>query len=316
MYTIKRVAELTGIGLSTLRAWERRYGVVTPQRSEGQYRLYTDADVRTIAIMASLVSDGWSASAAAAETLQRVSGGVERFRAEGSGPGSATTEGLAELICAGDELDAPRVAAILRSGLDPARGSFESLASSWLLPALVGIGEAWADGRLSVAGEHLVSYSVQRHLAGAYEAASGRATGSAVVLGLPPGSRHELGLLAFAVAARRAGMATAYVGADLPAEEWESAVRKRGAQAVVMAVPRLTDVVVAQEVVDRLRAAFPELVIAMGGRYQDHVEHVTELGHDLAASVALLESELARARRAPARRALRGTSMERDQHQG
>jgi DNA-binding transcriptional MerR regulator len=304
MYTIKRVAELTGVGLSTLRAWERRYGVVSPQRSEGRYRLYTDADVRTIAIMASLVSDGWSASEAAAETLQRVSGSVEHPAADAGGADRGTTEGLAELIRAADSLDAPQVAAILRSGLDPAKGSFESLASSWLLPALVGVGEAWADGRLSVAGEHLVSYSVQRRLAAAYETASGSAAGAAVVIGLPPGSRHELGLLAFAVAARRAGMATAYVGADLPAQEWESAVRKRGAQAAVLAVPRLTDVVVAQGVVDRLRASTPELVIGMGGRYQDHVEHVTVLGHDLAASVALLEAELARARRAPARRAL------------
>lgn len=316
MYTIKRVAELTGIGLSTLRAWERRYGVVTPQRSEGRYRLYTDADIRTIAIMASLVSDGWSASEAAAETLQRVSGGVERFAADGAPSGDGPTEGLAELIKAADSLDGPQVAAILRNGLDPAKGSFETLASSWLLPALVGVGEAWADGRLSIAGEHLVSYSVQRRLAAAYEAASGHATGPSVVIGLPPGSRHELGLLAFAVAARRAGMATAYVGADLPSEEWESAVRKRGAQAVVMATPRLTDVVVAQAVVDRLRAAHPELVIGMGGRYQDHVEHVTELGHDLATSVALLESELARARRASARRARPGAQESSDQHQG
>ena len=316
MYTIKRVAELTGIGLSTLRAWERRYGVVSPQRSEGRYRLYTDADVRTIAIMASLVNDGWSASEAAAETLQRVSGDIERLASDGARSGDGATEGLAELISAADSLDAPQVAAILRRGLDPAKGSFESLASSWLMPMLVGVGEAWADGRLSVAGEHLVSYSVQRRLAGAYEAASASATGPAVVIGLPPGSRHELGLLAFAVAARRAGLSTAYVGADLPGDDWESAVRKRGAHAVVLAVPRLTDVVIAQGVVDRLRSASPELVIGMGGRYQDHVEHVTVLGHDLAAAVAVLTSELARARRGSTRRARSGTEQSSGQHQG
>lgn len=303
MYTIKRVAELTGIGLSTLRAWERRYGVVSPQRSDGHYRLYTDADVRTLAIMASLVNDGWSASEAAAETLQRVGGGVDR-RAPGGGPAAdALAEGLSELVRAADHLDAAEVAAILQRGLDPANGTFEEVASNWLLPTLIGVGEAWADGRLSVAGEHLVSYSVQRRLAGAYEAASGRTTGPVVVIGLPPGARHELGVLAFAVAARQAGLSTAYVGADLPGDDWATAIQGRGAHAAVLAAPRRTDVVEAQAVVDRLRASSPGLVIGMGGRHQDELRHVTHLGHDLAAGVALLGSELARARRGSARRA-------------
>src|SRR3954466_3128887 len=72
MYTIKRAAELTGISVATLRAWERRYGVVHPQRSDGGYRLYGPDDVRALAIMNSLVNEGWSAREAAAETLNRL----------------------------------------------------------------------------------------------------------------------------------------------------------------------------------------------------------------------------------------------------
>src|SRR3954471_3267106 len=81
MYTIKRAAELTGISVATLRAWERRYGVVSPQRSDGGYRLYGPEDVRALAIMNSLVNEGWSAREAAAETprglASRDSGGRE-----------------------------------------------------------------------------------------------------------------------------------------------------------------------------------------------------------------------------------------------
>ena len=73
MYTIKRAAELTGISVATLRAWERRYGVVSPQRSDSGYRLYGPDDVRTLAIMNSLVNEGWSAREAAAETISRLS---------------------------------------------------------------------------------------------------------------------------------------------------------------------------------------------------------------------------------------------------
>jgi methanogenic corrinoid protein MtbC1 len=294
MHTIKRAAELTGIGPSTLRAWERRYGVISPERSSGRYRLYSAADLRALAIMASLVHDGWSASEAAAETLSRISaevpGGPAPRRAEPQPPG------LEELVAAAGRLDSARVAAVLDRGLR--RQGLERALDGWLMPTLEAVGDAWADGRVSVAGEHLVSYAVQRRLAGAYERASGRAVGPAVVLGLPPGAHHELGMLAFAVLARRAGLSTAYVGADLPAQDWEAAVVSRRAAAVVVAVPRLADVVPAEEIIHRLARVDSRLVIGIGGRYQEGVGAGSlALGHDLAAGAAVLASRLAQQRR-------------------
>ena len=60
MYTVKHAAELTGIPADTLRMWERRYGVVTPDRSESGYRLYDDAALRRLQAMHTLVDSGWS----------------------------------------------------------------------------------------------------------------------------------------------------------------------------------------------------------------------------------------------------------------
>ena len=105
------------------------------------------------------------------------------------------------------------------------RGSFEHVVEDLLFPALERLGDAWASGEVSVAGEHLASHAVQRRLApgiGGRRARSGvRRRG--VVVGLPPGGRHELGALAFAVAARRAGIAVTYLGPDLPADDWVTA---------------------------------------------------------------------------------------------
>ncbi|WP_353507478.1 MerR family transcriptional regulator [Intrasporangium sp.] len=296
MYTIKKAAELTGISLSTLRAWERRYGVVSPARSDGRYRLYSDADLRALGIMASLVNEGWSAREAAAETKARVSGPVSRPTAE---PQAEVAEpralpGLDRLIDAVQRLDPAAASDVLDDAF--ARAGFERVVDDWLMPALVGIGDAWADGRISVAGEHLLSYTVQRRLAAAYEAAGGRANGPVVMLGLPTGARHELGILAFAVAARRAGFTTAYVGADLPHDDWELAVRVRDAAAVVLAVPRPADVAPARQLSERLRASRPELVVFVGGCYQDEVAgDALPLGHGIAAAVERMESHLASA---------------------
>ena len=242
MHTIKRAAELTGISVATLRAWERRYGVVSPQRSDGGYRLYGPDDVRALAIMNSLVNEGWSAREAAAETLNRLasrdsgersrSGTVSTLRPPGAGIQSEDAEAL---IRAAERLDSASASAVLDARF--ALGTFEHVIDDWLMPTLKRVGDEWANGRLTVAGEHLVAYAVQRRLAAAYEAASTRAEGPPLIIGLPPGARHELGLLAFAVAARRVGFSTAYVGADLPAEDWLRAISPT---ATVIEWPRCT----------------------------------------------------------------------------
>ena len=303
MYTIKRAAELTGISVATLRAWERRYGVVSPKRSDGGYRLYGPEDVRALAIMNSLVTDGWSAREAAAETLRRLaapepagragagrSARVSPIRPHGPSRGPQSEDAEAFLRAA-ERLDAASATAVLDARF--ALGTFEHVVDDWLMPTLRLVGEAWAHGRLTVAGEHLVSYAVQRRLAAAYEAASGRNDGPGLLIGLPTGARHELGLLAFAVAARRAGFATAYVGADLPAEEWVRAVELRHASGIVMAVPRTDDINAAHAIVDAVHARHPEVVIGLGGSEQEAIaDGVVHLGHSITVAVGEMTRHL------------------------
>ena len=301
MYTIKRAAEVTGISVATLRAWERRYGVVSPQRSDGGYRLYGPDEVRTLAVMNSLVNEGWSAREAAAETISRLS---SRDPGEGGRNGGASTlrppsggiqsEDAEALIRAAERLDSASASAVLDARF--ALGTFEHVIDDWLMPTLRRVGEEWAHGRLTVAGEHLVAYAVQRRLAAAYEAASSRADGPALIIGLPPGARHELGLLAFAVAARRVGFSTVYVGADLPVADWLTAVEARSAVGIVLAVPRLEDIVPAQKSVDARRPERPQLVVGLGGSQQDAVEGGIHLGHSITVAVG----EMVRRLRVPA----------------
>lgn len=307
MYTIKRAAELTGISVATLRAWERRYGVVSPQRSDGGYRLYGPEDVRALAIMNSLVNEGWSAREAAAETLRRLSArdpsGREpsfgRDSRDGRGsrvaplrPGARyQSEDAEAFVRAAERLDSASATAVLDARF--ALGTFEHVVDDWLMPTLKLVGEEWAHGRLTVAGEHLVSYAVQRRLAAAYEAASGRIDGPTLLVGLPPGSRHELGLLAFAVAARRAGFATVYVGADLPAEDWVRAIEARRAAGMVMAVPRDIDITAAQDIVDTVARTHPEVVIGLGGSQQNEISgQCVHLGHSITVAVGEMTRRL------------------------
>jgi DNA-binding transcriptional MerR regulator/methylmalonyl-CoA mutase cobalamin-binding subunit len=276
MHTVKRAAELTGVAPDTLRAWERRYGVVEPQRSEGGYRLYDDQALRRLAAMKALVDAGWSTAQAARRVLDDVASD------DGATVPLARTVGdVDSLARVGRDLDGVALEAALDDGF--AAGSFEQVADGWLMPALYRLGSAWRTGEVGVAGEHFVSAAVQRRLAALFDAASRGASGPVAVVGLARGSRHELGVLAFAVALRRAGLDVVYVGGDLPPEAWVATVRSRGATMAVIGVPAVEDVPAVRETVAALRQGCPDVVVSVGGGHQDAVADGAELlGHRLA----------------------------------
>ncbi|HEY3407606.1 MAG TPA: MerR family transcriptional regulator, partial [Propionicimonas sp.] len=67
MHTVRWVSQQLGLAPGTLRAWEQRYGIVHPTRSEGGYRLYDDNDLDTLQAMADLVAGGMQPAQAADE---------------------------------------------------------------------------------------------------------------------------------------------------------------------------------------------------------------------------------------------------------
>ncbi|HET7026378.1 MAG TPA: MerR family transcriptional regulator, partial [Candidatus Limnocylindrales bacterium] len=287
MYTIAEAARRAGVSAPLLRAWERRYGIVAPERTTHGYRLYGDEDIARLRATRALVDDGWSPSAAAARIL-----------ADGIPPEAAATEApparddalVDAFLAAAARFDQPGLGRVLDEMF--ARGTFERVMADLVDPALVALGEAWADGRIGVAAEHAASHMVLRRLAAAYEAAGAPSAASGrVLVGLPPGSRHELGALAFATAARRAGLAVLYLGPDLPVDDWVRAAgapRDRDrARAAVIGVVSASDRPAADAVADALRTARPDLVVAVGGAAALARAGVTRLPDPLPEAVAV-----------------------------
>lgn len=262
--TIKAAATQTGVPEATLRAWERRYAVVTPVRTAAGYRLYDEDALRALRQMHRMVTAGWSPCQAAAEVRRRREDGpVEPDLDATDGADARPGRWAADLVVAASGLDARRVDALLDEAF--AAGSVERVVQRWLLPALRSLGQAWADDEVSIAGEHLVSHAVLRRLSAAFEAAGSAVSGPRVVVGLPAGARHELGALAFAVLARRAGADVLYLGPDLLAPEWVQALTRHGATTAVVVVPRVADAAAAMQVVRAVRTARPEVRVRSGG---------------------------------------------------
>ena len=287
MYTVKHAAALTGIPADTLRMWERRYGVVAPIRSEGGYRLYDDAAISRLTAMRALVSAGWSAREAAEQVASGTTLGPIDAQVDGPVAGSGDLDLLVRLA---RDLDG----ATLSRSLDEvfARTDFESFADDWLMPALLSLGRAWQRGEVSVAGEHFVSAGVHRRLATALDAVPLRSGAPKVLVGLARGSRHELGVLAFAVALARAGLDVVYVGGDLPPDSWVVAATTQQPNAVVIGVPAAEDVPAVRDTVAALMAARPGLPVLIGGGHQERVGVGEPLGHSLGAAAVAVTRRL------------------------
>ncbi|HXH77728.1 MerR family transcriptional regulator [Nocardioides sp.] len=265
MYTIKQASRLSGVPVASLRAWERRYGIVTPQRNEAGYRLYGESDLAALSSMRALVESGWSP----ADAAEAVRNGTAPAAPEivdpvviSPAPPHAVIY-MQRFLTAAAQMDMAGIEESLNGGF--ALGSFEHVVDSWLFPTLEALGEGWMRGEIDVAGEHAASYAVHRRLSAAFDAAGSRSRGPSVVVGLPSGSQHDLGALAFATAIRRRGLDVLYLGANVPVSSWEAAVHSRGAKAAVLSVVTPEDRPSAIAVAERLLSLIPPPAVCSGG---------------------------------------------------
>jgi DNA-binding transcriptional MerR regulator/methylmalonyl-CoA mutase cobalamin-binding subunit len=270
MYTIKEAAARAGVSVPLLRAWERRYGVVQPARTAAGYRLYDEASIERVRAMCRLVDAGWTPSQAAKQIeAEGIPADMDVSTVAGTDRRPVPTEidggrdVSADFVAAAAALDERRIETFLDDLF--AGGSFERVVDDHLMPALRALGDAWAAGTLSVGAEHAASHAVLRRLSASFEAAGRASDARPVLVGLPPGSRHEIAALAFATAARRRGLAVVYLGADVPRESWIEAARTTKARAVVIGIPTATDRTPAEDVARATTQVDKGLLVAIGG---------------------------------------------------
>ena len=291
MYTIKEAAARTGLTVPVIRAWERRYGVVRPERTPAGYRIYDETAIARLVAMRRLVTEeGWQPRQAAQRVLDPdadlaalgghppaarpgpavLPGGQDPAVPDGdTGPlvGAGAADLAASLVVAfvgaAKDLDVPAMERILDEGFAAQR--FELAVEGVVSPALRVIGRAWAEGGIDVGAEHAASETIRRRLARFFDAAGFGDRVPQVIVGLPPGGHHEIGAFAFAVAARRGGLDVLYLGADVPLESWRRTARETSAPVVVLGVVTPSDVSSAGEVVAALQRLTRPPLCLVGG---------------------------------------------------
>jgi DNA-binding transcriptional MerR regulator len=219
-----RVGELArriGVSPETLRAWERRYGVLRPTRTAGGYRVYGAADAARAERMRTLIDAGWAASQAARSIAPA---GLEDVGIE------IVAERLEAALL---DLDAETSSALLDHVF--AAHSLAEVLDAVVLPVLRAVGDGWELGRVSIAQEHFAADLLGgrlRALSHGWDAG----TGPRAVLACPSGERHDLGLLSCGLALREHGWRITYLGADTPGVALEDAVDRVRPDALVIGV--------------------------------------------------------------------------------
>jgi DNA-binding transcriptional MerR regulator len=212
-----------GVSPELLRAWERRYGLLRPVRTEGGFRLYTDDDAERVERMKRALVEGFSAAEAASRALAL---------ADAGSTGGALDGAQERLVAAAHAYDEATVHAVLDEAL--ARFSLETVLRDLVLPVLREIGEEWQQGALEVAQEHFASNLLRERLL-ALARLWGRGGGPLAILACAPGERHDIGLIAFGLVLRSHGWRILFLGSDTPIATLRRAVETTDAHLVVVA---------------------------------------------------------------------------------
>jgi MerR family transcriptional regulator, light-induced transcriptional regulator len=191
------------VGPALLRAWERRYGLLDPARTDGGLRLYGPEDERRVRAMQAGLRRGLSAAEAAREA------------ASGAGGVQETGLSMAPLAAALDAMDAEEAHLLLDRLF--ATFTLETVLSEVILPYLHELGERWSRGEASVTQEHFASNLIRGRLM-SLARSWGNGGGPLAVLACAPGEQHDLPLVAFGLALRGRGWRIAFLGADTPVE--------------------------------------------------------------------------------------------------
>lgn len=229
MFSIKAVSEATGLGVETLRAWERRYGVVVPARDSSGRRSYSADDVIRLRRLREATDRGHPIGRLAGLTdseLGRLLGDSGRDQTAG-----VLLERILRAVQASRIDECEQALLIAVATLPPRR-----LMHDVLSPLLQAVGERWRKGELSIAQEHIVTAMVRRHVALLLQTFNSCASRPGIVFATLPGERHELGLLMAATTCASQGYKAHYLGPDLPPKEIASFASSTRSSVVALSI--------------------------------------------------------------------------------
>jgi methanogenic corrinoid protein MtbC1 len=214
LYNTKAVAQETGVPADTFRAWERRYGVPRPHRTDGGHRLYSERDIAMIRWLRDRTAEGLTISQAIALMANGNETRLSWLNTAVDTEAHSWDRMNTQLVAALTDYDEKRSEKLLGEAF--ALYPMDEVFLKLIQPAMQEIGELWHQGKISVTTEHFATQFVRRKLASilnTYSITEGRGV---VLVGCAPSEQHDLGALLLAVLLVRHGWQVVYLGGQVP----------------------------------------------------------------------------------------------------
>jgi DNA-binding transcriptional MerR regulator len=267
-FTLNDLESLTGIKSDTIRMWERRYNILSPNRTPTNRRWYDDDELKKLINISVIYHNGTKISKIAAmddeEILERASSFSE---------GSKTLDSIiSSMIIAITQFDENAVNELILKSII-SRG-FEKTFTEVLFPCLHKVGMMWHTGAIDVSTEHFITAIFRQRLIAAIDGLPhiGYYHNKRVMMFLPEGEFHELGLLFYCYVFRKKGYRTLYLGQSVPLETLRTAIDKWNPEILVTGTETELNIRNPGEYLRGLSGGNNKIKILAGGRLAEHAE--------------------------------------------
>src|SRR5690554_106172 len=287
-YSIKDLEKISGIKAHTIRMWERRYGLIEPQRTETNIRFYSDCDLKRLLNISILNHNGIKISHIAGLTDAEIKNRVLDLSIDGR----SSSVQIESLMVAMLELDETKFLNGLSSSI--IKLGFEVSVETVLFPFLERIGVLWQAGTINPAQEHFISNLIRQKLFVAIdnEMQSPVQNGPRIIMFLSEHEQHEIGLLFYNLLARKEGMNVVYLGAGVPLEDLSLVHRLRPADVFMTSFITAMD---KQEMEDLLREyhkRFPDIPFYLSGLQMELIQPELPEGFTVVNKVRVFKERL------------------------
>ncbi len=281
------VSKKTGLTSHVLRAWENRYGAITPSRTSGNQRIYSDDDITRLLLLKKAVETGYRIGRIATlstEDLRRMvrEDALHESREisssllndDNSVDSAAITtahnhekdaDGFIQLVIeAVDELDPKKLRHVLNRA-SVSLGIHETL-DTVVSRVMRAIGERWRNGRSRVYHEHMTTAAIRGFLETLLARSTPAENASLVIAATPPRQNHEIGALLAAVHASLEALNVVYLGANVPINDLAAACELHEARALLLSIVHPSgDVLLEDELRDLRSLCSSSTDIIVGG---------------------------------------------------
>lgn len=211
-YSIKELEVLTGIRAATLRMWEKRYGIITPLRTQTNIRYYGNEHLKLLLNVNILNRNGIKISHIAKMSSIEIAEKVKDLSFVKTGDDDLFDGLMLSMI----DLDETLFHQAFYKAV--ARLGFEDTINRIIFPFFSRIGIMWQVDTINPAQEHFISNMVRQKLIAAIDNATTKISASAkkVLMFLPENELHELGMLFLNYLLKNKGYRTIYLGQAVP----------------------------------------------------------------------------------------------------